>query len=307
MKTSRTTRWTRCIAVWAIAGHLCTAAVPPADCPQRTESGRSSVTAADLAASPLARLAKAIEKGDAETVATFVRFPLEREAPLPALANPREFIDYFPVLFDEGFRARMRQGDFSEDWKEAGWHGTTYGHGDIWVDGTLANGGPIVRVDYQSAEEKRLRATLVEEERRTLPPSLADTCDPVFCFRTDDGEFAGRVDRRKDGSFRVALFPGPARTGRLLPRDGANPESVFLASEIPEGNGGNHVYLDCAGRYALAATVIGDDAPELELLERISWREAFENGRRAGHCPWEKLLEPPSVPDEQTETSPFSR
>lgn len=271
--------------------------------PQRMEPAKSSVTAADLAASPLARLAQAIEEGDAETAAAFVRFPLERQAPIPPIANAREFIDYFPTLFDEAFRDQMREGDFAEDWHEAGCRGATYNYGDIWVDGTLDEGGLVSAVDYQSEAEKRLREALVEEERQTLPPPLADTCDPVLCFRTDDGEFVGRVDRLESDTFRIALFPGPARTGRRLPRHDSQPDAVFQASDVPEGNGGNHVYLDRGGQYALMVSVIGTEAPELDLLERASWAEAFGTSRRAHSCPWRDLLEPPSDSDGAADAS----
>ena len=44
----------------------------------------SSVTEADLEASPVARLAKAIEDGDAAMVARHVAYPLERQEPLPS-------------------------------------------------------------------------------------------------------------------------------------------------------------------------------------------------------------------------------
>jgi hypothetical protein len=300
MKTSPATRWPLAAAVWALAALLCQAEVPPPEPAQEAESAPSSVTPADLEASPLARLAKAIEEGDAETVAAFVRFPLKRQYPIPPIADAGEFVDYFPTLFDEAFRAQMREGQFAEDWREMGWRGTCYGGGDIWVDGTLADGGMIFDVCYRSEAEQRLRAALVEEERQTLPPSLAETCDPVFSFQTEDGEFVGRVDRREDGFFRIALFPGPAQTGQLLPRSGCDPSAVFAATAVHQGDGGYHVYLDVDGRHALEVPGVGsDETPELELYERLVWSDAFENGRRARYCQWKDLLEPPTDPNDQ--------
>lgn len=260
---------------------------PPAD------PARSSVTPADLEASPLAHLAKAIEDGDARTVAASVLFPLKRESPIPPVRNEEEFVAYFPVLFDEAFRESMRSGRFADDWEEVGWRGTMYRLGQLWVDGTLAGGGEICSVNYQSAAERRLRESLVEEERRMLPSWLADTCDPVFCFRTDDGAFAGRVDREKGETFRIALFRGPARNrGRLLSRTGEEPETVFRATAIYEGSAGNHTYLDLRGCYALDVTLAGPDgAPELALLERRSWSDAFEGEHPARYCLWRDLLD----------------
>lgn len=256
----------------------------------------SSVTSDDLAASPIASLARAIEDGDATTVAAFVNYPLKREAPIPAIGNEEEFVAYFPVLFDEPFRKGMREGRFSRDWEEVGCRGVMYARGALWVDGTLADGGEIISVNYQSAGEKRLRADLVEEERSTLAPGYARSCDTVLCFETDDREIAGRVDKEENGDFRVLLYDGQARTGRGIPRKG-NPSAYFQSTAVYEGSGGNHTYLDRFGRYALDVTIVGHpDAPELELFERDSWMDAFGEGRPAHYVNWPDLLAPRETP-----------
>ncbi len=256
----------------------------------------SSVRPRDLAASPIARLAQAIEDGDAKTVAAYVRYPLEREAPLPPLENEEQFAAYFWTIFDEPFCQKMRKGRFARDWQEMGCRGVMYDNGDIWVDGTLADGGLISCVNYQSAEEKALREALLEMERATIAPGYSDTCDTVFCFETDDRTIAGRVDKEKDGDFRILLYDGFSRTGRGIP-GGKNPIAVFYATKIHEGSGGNHVYLDRFGRYALDVSAVGlVDAPELELYERQTWMGAFEEGHPAHYANWTDLLAPPDTP-----------
>ena len=86
---------------------------------------------------------------------------------------------------------------------------------------------------------------------------------------------------------------GPARNrGRLLSRTGEEPETVFRATAIYEGSAGNHTYLDLRGCYALDVTLAGpDDAPELALLERRSWSDAFEGEHPARYCLWRDLLD----------------
>jgi hypothetical protein len=286
MKSSLKERFAVLFAAWMVAcGGLAEEASAP-----------TSVGPDDLAASPIAGLAKAIEDGDAATVAASVCYPLERDYPLPSIHNEEEFIAYFPVLFDEPFRLGMREGRFSRDWEEVGCRGVMYARGALWVDGTLADGGEIISVNYQSAAEKRLRAAFVEKERSTLAPGFASTCDPVLCFETDDREIAGRVDREGNGDFRVLIYDGPARTGRGIPRKG-NPSVYFRATAIYEGSGGNHTYLDRFGQYALDVTIVGHpDAPELELFERDSWMDAFEEGRPAHYANWPDLLAPAETP-----------
>ena len=282
MKRSVMERFAVLCAAWMVA---CGSLAEDASAP-------SSVGPKDLASSPIARLAKAIEDGDAKTVAASVCYPLERETPIPAIGNEEEFVAYFPTLFDESFRKRMRKGRFSRDWEEVGCHGVMYNNGALWVGGTLADGGKIIGVNYQSAGEKHLRAALIEEERSTLAPGFAWPCDPVLYFETDDREIAGRVDKEKNGDFRILLYDGFARTGRGIPRKG-NPSAYFLTTAVYEGSGGNHVYLDRFGQYALDVTIVGHpDAPDLELLERDSWMDAFDEGRPAHYANWPDLLAP---------------
>lgn len=256
----------------------------------------SSVRSRDLKASPIARLAQAIEDGDAKTVAAYVRYPLEREAPIPPLENEEQFAAYFWTIFDEDFCQKMREGRFSRDWQEVGCRGVMYDNGDIWVDGTLADGGKIITVNYQSAEEKALREALLEMERATIAPGYSETCYPALCFETEDREIAGRVDKEENGDFRILLYDGFSRTGRGIQR-GEDPIAVFHATKIYEGSGGNHVYLDRFGRYALDVSVVGlVEAPELQLYERATWMGDFEECRSAHYANWRDLLAAPDTP-----------
>ncbi len=287
MKRSVMERFAVLCAAWMVA---CGSLAEDASAP-------SSVGPKDLASSPIARLAKAIEDGDAKTVAAFVCYPLKRKSPLPTIRNEEEFIAYFPILFDEAFRQEMREGRFSRDWDEVGCRGVMYRNGAVWVDGTLDSGGKINCVNNQSAREKNLREALIEEERATLPAGFAGLCDPVFCFETDDREIAGRVDHEENGDFRVLLFDGPARRGGGIPRRDGDLIGFFQATRIYEGSGGNHVYLDRFGRYALDVSVVGlVEAPELQLYERPTWLGDFEECRPAHYANWRDLLAPPDTP-----------
>lgn len=259
---------------------------------------RSSVTEAELAASPVARLAKAIEDGDAATVAKHVDYPLARKTPLPSIADEQEFVARFPVLFDEAFRDRMRNGSFSNDWDEVGWRGTMFGNGDIWIDGTIQGGGKIAGVNYESAAERKQRGALVEAERETLHESLADFCDPMHCFVTEDGRTAGRIDALDDGPqfVRVALFDTPVRRG-------AKPSAVFRARNTGGGNGGcgGNVFPDENGRWLveMCGVIPSFITPVFLLCERNPLSGEPPRGRPATPAKWEAILSNAPVRDEQ--------
>ena len=222
------------------------------------ETSRSSVTQADLDSSPLARLAKAIEDGDATFVAKHVSYPLERTAPLPSIPNEEEFVKRFPILFDETFRERMRNGSFTNDWAEVGWRGTMFDNGSLWVGGTIKDGGLIYGVNYRSAAEMALWEAAIEAERKTLHESIADVCNPVAYFVTEDGKTAGRIDALDENRdfVRIALFDTPVRSG-------AKPSLVFRAWNGPG------IWLGYDWRNAVSYMDIGTDmTPTFVLHER---------------------------------------
>ena len=269
-----------CAAVAAAAAGAATdideiGAVPSA------ETSRSSVTQADLESSPLARLAKAIEDGDATFVAKLVHYPLERTAPLPSIPNEEEFVKRFPVLFDETFRERMRNGSFTNDWAEVGWRGTMFDNGSLWVGGTLKDGGLIYGVNYQSAAEKALWEAAIEAERKTLHESIADVCNPVAYFVTEDGKTAGRIDALDENRnfVRIALFDTPVRSG-------AKPSLVFRAWNGPG------IWLGDDWRNAVSQTDIGTDmTPTFVLHEKENWDDAkFSISRPAETASWNDIL-----------------
>ena len=269
---------------------LCAAAAAMAGCsePDTTEPAPdaqrpSSVTEADLDASPLARLAKAIEDGDAAMVARHVNYPLKRQEPLPPIRDEKEFVERFPILFDDAFRARMRNGSFTNDWAEVGWRGTMFDNGMLWVDGTFETCGDICGVHYQSAAEKQWRNSLVEEERKTLHPSLAELCNPVCYFVTEDGKTVGRVDSLDEENqmifhVRIALFDTPIRPG-------AKPVAIFRAWD----NDG--IWLSEDWRLALQRPGVGNDlSGKYRLLEKKVWDDPqFSTSRFADGVLWKDV------------------
>lgn len=251
---------------------------------ERTEKAhRSSVTQADLESSPLARLAKAIEDGDAAFVAKHVLYPLDRATPLPSIANEEEFVEHFPILFDEAFRERMRTGSFTNDWSKPGWRGAMFGDRELWVDGTIHDGGAIYKVNYQSDAERNLWKEAIEAERKTLHESIAGICDPIDYFVTEDGKTAGRIDALDENRnfLRIALFDTPVRQG-------AKPSSVFQARNDYDSG----IWLGADRCNALSYIDIRTDmTPTFILREKANRDDAkFSICRPAERSDWNAIL-----------------
>ena len=236
---------------------------------------------------PLDRLLRAIVDGDAKTVAKSVLYPFDRKYPIPPVQNEEEFVARFDDIFDRPFRRMLGELLPEAPWEEMGWRGVMLGEGPLWIDGTISDGGNIYALNYQSEAEQELSKQLVEEERRTLPPNLANEgCDPKLCFETEDGKIAGRVDDIGNDHFRVALFAMPFHPGD-------QPAATFRGRAVWEGSGGNHTYLDDEGLWALEVNVIGAlDTPDFHLLERDSWADAFDLGaaRPARKSLWPEIV-----------------
>ena len=235
--------------------------------------------------SPLKRLAKAIVDGDAATVADFVQYPLKRPTPIPAIENKKEFIAYFPILFDKKFREKMRDGTFEDDWDEVGWRGVTYDNGDFWVNGTFLKGGHIYAVDYTSQAERKLQLKLMDEDKKTLHESLwDDDFTPVSSFETLDGKIAGRIDDIHGKEYRIALYEKPVHAGD-------KPKEVFYACRIYEGSGGNHYYLDSKWLHVVSINVVGPiDEPDLDIRSRDHWADKLGERRGASYKTWKEIL-----------------
>ena len=275
-----------CLAALSIAPVCLTGCDEKQKSKTHIESQKSSVTPEDEARSELARLVKAIEDGDAATVADNVLYPLKRPAPIPPIKTKEEFIAYFPTLFDDGYRDLIRQGSFSEDWTQMGFRGVMYGRGSIWVDGSIASGGCIKEVLSNSEAEHKLYERLLEEEKKTLHESLLDKkFAPVMYFETDDGKTVGRIDSFNMIDHRIALYNKPVHPGD-------RPADTFLAVKVVEGRNGSHTYLDTYWHYFISINKDGPmGAPQLEINYRENWWEEFGTPRAASYRTWNEILE----------------
>ena len=161
-----------------------------------------------------------------------------------------------------------------------------YGNGEIWVFGSLAEGGDVIAVNYSSQAEQELRQRLWDEERKTLHESLQDqSYTPVSCFLTDDGKTAGRIDQLGDDYFRIALYKTPVHPGD-------KPSEVFYASAVYEGSGGNHYYLDHKWLHVISINVVGPaEMPPMEIESRSNWLDNLGESRPANTIEWKTLLQ----------------
>ena len=143
------------------------------------------------------------QKGDLKSIAGLFVYPIERPYPLPAIQDSAEFVRRGNVIFDDSLKTVLAHATI-KDWETIGWRG-------ILMDGYFQAGGSgsgsITHIMYVSKEEERMQRAWIEEEIKTLQPSLREGVDrPRFAFCTLGKDWIARLDVMKNEKHRLALY-----------------------------------------------------------------------------------------------------
>jgi hypothetical protein len=194
-------------------------------------------------------IVNAFKDEDKKIIASSIQYPLKRETPIPPINNEQEMLMRFDEVFDEAIVQRIIESDPSNDWSKLGWRGIMFMHGDLWLNSE----GTIISVNYQSAQEKSIKAQLIEQQKNVLHTSIAVFKSPVLEWETK--KFRVRIDLMKDDSYRYAVW-------KVAASSSSKPDLILLNGEISfDGSGGNHSYVFLNGHYTYecAVTVLGTD------------------------------------------------
>lgn len=134
---------------------------------------------------------KSIADGDAKTLASLTKYPIERRYPLRNIISSSDMLKRFDLVFDQNFRDRMKSSKAS-DWHSYGWRGYSMGDDNaLWVYDSL------YAINYYSAQEQALYDQLVKKEMGSLHKSLrGDGWFPFCCYKNKTDGSIVRVDIR---------------------------------------------------------------------------------------------------------------
>ena len=134
---------------------------------------------------------KSIADGDAKTLASLTKYPIERRYPLRNIISSSDMLKRFDLVFDQKFRDRMKSSKAS-DWHGYGWRGYSMGDDNaLWVYDSL------YAINYYSAQEQALYDQLVKKEMGSLHKSLrGDGWFPFCCYKNKTDGSIVRVDIR---------------------------------------------------------------------------------------------------------------
>lgn len=179
----------------------------------------------------------AVKNDDTEKLKTLVKYPLNREYPIPDIKDENDFVERYDQIFDDILKNIIINSKLDKDWDAIGWRGIMLYSGVLWID----YDGKLIGLNYQSKTEEDLLKTLLEEDKNSLHNSLVDFKRPEVILETK--KFKIRIDQLNNDLYRYASWSINSETIEepdLVIQDG---EMIF------DGSGGNHSYKFSNGDY----------------------------------------------------------
>lgn len=181
---------------------------------------------------------------DRQAIADYLAYPVKREYPIPAIQTHGEMLARFDQVFDPKILEIIAQSEVEADWQTMGWRGIMLGQGTVWMD----YDGKIIRINYQTPAEAKLKAELIAKQKTALHHSVCEFVNPELVWQT--AKFTIRVDNMGDDQYRYASWA----KGKLLSE---KPDLVLNQGKLVfDGSGGNHAFQFTSGPYHYLCEVI---------------------------------------------------
>lgn len=129
----------------------------------------------------------AVKSDNAKTVAKYVAYPLNRDAPVPNINNEQEFVEKYDMLFDDDLKKAITDSK-PDDWDKVGWRGIMLYSGLLWLN----DEGKLIALNGMTAKEKDYADTLTKKDKEGLYPALKNYKLNAYIFDVSRGR--GRID-----------------------------------------------------------------------------------------------------------------
>jgi hypothetical protein len=169
-----------------------------------------------------------ISQDNSSELAKYIVYPLKRPNPIPDIKNEKEFVAYYPILFDAKFKKLIPKFTQKEVLVRNGLFGMVGDvfHGEIWYDES-----GIVSINYFSDKEMSLEKSLTKKIQSVIHPSVKQWESNVFVGKSKN--LLVRVDRLSNGDLRYVSWS----KGKPINQ---KPDIVILqGEEVHEGTMGS--------------------------------------------------------------------
>ena len=171
-----------------------------------------------------------IKHNNKTKLASLTEFPIRRGYPIPSIKNSAGLLKCYARVFDDSLVQLISHSDPAADWSTVGWRGIMLLNGVVWLN----TDGKLIAVNYQSAAEAKLQASLIAAGRLKLHPSLRVYEKPVLIMETS--KYKIRIDDMGDHHYRYASW---SKKGKMSDQ----PDVIILNGVLDfDGTGGNHSY-----------------------------------------------------------------
>jgi hypothetical protein len=198
----------------------------------------------------------AVKSNDKDKLAALVAFPLKRQYPIPSIKNKQEFKKRFDEVFDIELLKAIKTSDVFKDWYALGYQGIILERAEVWLN----EDGKLSEIYYESAEEAKMRKTLIAAEKKMLHASVKEFKAPELILLT--AKYRIRIDQMADDTYRYAAW-------KLSAKMSDTPDIVIeKGTLVPDGTGGNYHYTFAKGDYSYECgilTIGADDSPPATL------------------------------------------
>ncbi|MDR3611254.1 MAG: SBBP repeat-containing protein [Ignavibacteriaceae bacterium] len=150
------------------------------------------------------QIVRYIKDNNAKEISNLIFYPLARPYPLKEIKDTKEFISYYPVIFDAAFIKKLNEYDDSQITEADGLFGLTGGpfKGDIWI----GYDRKIYSINYLSAREKTLKSEAINKIKSQMYPGIRDWNDNIIFAKA--GKLLIRIDTTDKGLRYVSWSKG---------------------------------------------------------------------------------------------------
>lgn len=198
-----------------------------------------------------------VKNNKKEAVANIIRYPLNRDYPIPAVKNKADFIKRYDQIFDADLKNEIIKSNPAKDWSQVGWRGIMLNQGSIWID----EDGRLITINHQSKYEEDLKNKLIKSDKAKVHSSIAKFKEPVYILETS--KFRIRIDDLGNNNYRYASWS-------IKQKMTEKPDLIIINGKwIQDGSGGNHHIEFKKGNYVYDCDIIvlGEkDAPPARLI-----------------------------------------
>lgn len=206
------------------------------------------------------RVVELVKNDNVQQLADLVIYPIKRPYPIPNITNKREFILYYPTLFDEAFKAELLNPElikdrtsYSEDYQRLSM---------LWNKLLMNKEGKITAIHNDSPVQKKLQANL-EKEAKTLVHKSINTWESIGLLCKTE-RFLIRIDNLGDEKYRYAAWDKSKTMSD-------KPDLILFDGEYEYGSSGNYTFIFKSAKwtYELNYIVVGAEDSDYGLYLRV--------------------------------------